>query len=156
MSEINWEQEQERFMSIAYEPTMKAARRAFWKWHERKREDAIQTSVAMMWVQWVRVVNSGKKRPESMLGGLIKFACLHVKYDRPVSIMQRSRTPDVFDYRAKMTRQLLSDQGAEPSDRSDPRNSWTNWDVSAGDNPCDLAGALETSGGVTLAQWCDL
>jgi hypothetical protein len=154
MNEIDWKQQQRRFMSIAYEPTMKAARRAFWKWPEHKREDATQTCIAMMWQQWVRVSKAGKK-PESMLGTLIKFACLHVKYDRPVSIEKRARSFDLFDYRAKMTRQMLSDEGAEPTDRSDPRNSWIKWDVQAGDDPCDLAGALETTG-VSLAQWCDL
>jgi hypothetical protein len=96
MSDLDVEQVQRQFMAVAYEPTMKAARRAFWNWREHKREEATQTCIAMMWVQWLRVLKAGKK-PESMLGSLIKFACLHVKYDRPVSIEQRARSFDVFD-----------------------------------------------------------
>ena len=155
MSEINWEAEQRRFMEVAYQRTLRAARRAFWHWRENKREEAIQTCLAQMWLQWVRILKAGKQ-PESMLGCLIKYACLHVRYDRPVSIMERARTPDVFDYRSGFKRQQMSEQGeAAPSDRSDAANPWINWNVQAGDNPCDLASALEETG-ISLAQWCDL
>ena len=54
-----------------------------------------------------------------MLSGLIKYALLFVRYDRPITITGRARTPDVYDYRSNMKRQMLSDQGAAPTDRSD-------------------------------------
>src|SRR5262249_40323749 len=152
---LNWETEQQRFMEVAYERTLRAAKRAFWHWRENNRDDAIQCRLAQMWLQWLRIVGSGR-RPESMLGCLIKYACLHVRYDRPVSIMERARTPGVFDFRSGLKRQLLSDhEGAAPTDRSDPANQWTNWSVPSGDNPLELVIALEQTG-VTLAQFCDL
>ena len=77
-----------------------------------------------------------------------------VRYDRKIA--GRARTPDIYDYRAGFTQQQLCDQGvASPSDRADAKNPWINWHVEAGDNPADLAAALEQTG-VTLAQWCDL
>jgi hypothetical protein len=156
MSDINWEVEKARFMDVAYERTLRAAKRAFWHWPENKRQEAIQTCLAQMWLQWVRILKAGKQ-PEPILGGLIKYACLHVRYDRPVSIMERARTPDVFDFRSGFKQQLLSDHGeACPTDRADANNPWINWHVQAGDNPCDLASALEETGGVTLAQFYDL
>jgi hypothetical protein len=153
---MDWEAEQARFMTVAYERTLRAAKRAFWGWRENKRDDAIQCCIAQMWLQWVRIVDSGR-RPESMLGCLIKYACLHVRYDRPVSIMERARTPDVFDFRSGLKRQLFSDDGeaARPSDRADAENAWIDWSLPSGDNPADLAAALESSG-ITLAQFCDI
>ena len=41
MNNLNWRQEQERFMQIGYDRTMKAARRSFWAWRSCKRDDAI-------------------------------------------------------------------------------------------------------------------
>jgi hypothetical protein len=89
MDSLDWAAEQQYFMEVAYEATRKAARRAFWHWRENKREEALQTCLAQMWVQWVRILKAGK-RPESMLGCLIKYACLFVRYDRRVSIVERA------------------------------------------------------------------
>ena len=36
MSEINWEQEHKRFMDVAYEPGLRAAKRAFRRWPDRQ------------------------------------------------------------------------------------------------------------------------
>jgi hypothetical protein len=52
MSDLNWEVEHERFMAVAYTRTLKAAKRAFYGWHNRKRDDAIQECLAKMWDQW--------------------------------------------------------------------------------------------------------
>jgi hypothetical protein len=151
MNTLNWDQEQQRFMAVAYPAALKAAKRAFWNWH--KRDDAIQECLAKMWDQWSRLLLRGKN-PEKMIGSLIKFAILWVRYDRKLG--GRARTPDVFDFRAGFKQQQFSDDGqACPSDRSDPQNAWIDWIVSSGDNPLDLAAALETSG-ISLAQWCDL
>lgn len=146
--------EQRRFVEVAYPKTQKAARRAFWHWRENKRDDAIQECHAKVWDQWYRLVAKGKN-PEPILGCLIKFALLWVRYDRKLG--GRARTPDVFDYRAGFKQQQFSDDGeaACPSDRADAENLWVEWHVQTGDDPSDLAAALETSG-VTLAQFCDL
>jgi hypothetical protein len=150
---MNWDQEQQRFMCIAFPATQKAAKRAFWHWREHKRDDAIQECLAKMWDQWSRLLLRGKN-PETMIGTLIKFAILWVRYDRKLG--GRARTPDVYDHRGGFKRQQFSDDGqACPSDRSDPQNPWIDWEVSSGDNPADLAAGLETCG-VTLSQWCDL
>jgi hypothetical protein len=152
MNNLNWEQEHQRFMTIAYDRTQKAAKRAFWGWHESKRPDAIAECIGKMWDQWSRLLLRGRN-PEPMTSALIKYAILWVRYDRKIG--GRARNLDVFDFRANMNRQMLSDQGeAAPSERSSAENSWINWDLQAGDDPCQLAAALEQTG-VTLAQWCD-
>jgi hypothetical protein len=152
MSILNWNVEHERFMSIAFPATQKAARRAFWHWREHKRVEAIQECHAKMWDSWSRLLLRGKN-PERMLGSLIKFAILWVRYDRRIA--GRARTPDSFDFRAGFKQQQISDQGeANPSDRADPHNPWINWELHAGDDPSALAAALEQTG-VSLAQWCD-
>lgn len=152
MNNLNWETEHERFTANVYPRTMTAAKRAFYGWHPRKKDDAIQECLAKMWDSYSRLLRRGKN-PEPMISGLIKFAILWVRYDRRIA--GRSRRPDIYDYRAGFTQQQISDQGqANPSDRSDHRNPWINWQVDAGDDPADLAAALETSG-VSLAQWCD-
>jgi hypothetical protein len=153
MNTLDWDREQQRFMAAAYPATQKAAKRAFWGWREHKRDDAIQECLAKMWDQWSRLLLRGKN-PETMIGSLVKFALLWVRYDRKIG--GRARTPDIFDYRAGFKQQQISDQGmANPADRSDPQNPWIDWVLSSGDDPCALAAALETSG-VSLAQWCDL
>jgi hypothetical protein len=154
MNTLNWDQEQQRFMAVAYPATQKAATRAFWGWREHKRDDAIQECHAKMWDQWSRLLLRGKN-PETMTGSLIKFAILWVRYDRKIG--GRARTPDVYDYRSGFKQQLLNDNGeASPSDRADARNPWIDWQVQAGDDPALLAIALEMTGGITLHQWCDL
>jgi hypothetical protein len=150
---LNWDQEQQRFMTVAYPATRKAAKRAFWGWREHKRDDAIQECLAKMWDSWSRLLLRGKN-PETMIGSLIKFAILWVKYDRKIA--GRARTPDLFDYRSGYKQQQFSDdEQACPSDRADAANGWINWDVQTGANSADLAAALETSG-ITLAQFCDI
>jgi len=142
---------QERFVQVAYPTTLRAAQRAFKSWHERKRADAIQESVAKLWDEWVRLVNRGKN-PEPLLNGLIKFAILWVRYDRRLS--GRSRNIDVMDYRAGMKQQEISGKGeVSPTDRSDKNNGWIDWAVSArSDDPAQLASALEEVG-LSLEDW---
>lgn len=149
---MKWEEEHQRFMTVAYDRTMMAAKRAFYGWHTPKQDDAVQECMAKVWDSWSRLLVRGRD-PAPMLTGLIKFAILWVRYDRKIG--GRARRPDVFDYRANMNRQQIGDHGhATPSDRSDPQNGWINWASSSGDNPADLASALETTG-ITLNQWCD-
>lgn len=153
MITINWEIEHARFMTIAYPAAQKAAKRAFWAWRDHKQDDAIQECHAKMWDEWSRLLLRGKN-PETMIGSLIKFAILWVKYDRKIG--GRPRTLDIYDFRAGFKQQQFSDDGqACPADRSDPQNSWINWNVQTGDDPSALAAALETTG-ITLSQWCDL
>jgi hypothetical protein len=155
MQNLNWEQEQQRFMVVAYERTQKAAKRAFWGWHESKRDDAVAECMAKMWDQWSRLLKLGKN-PEPMLSGLVKYALLWVRYDRRLTITGRARTPDVFDFRSNMKRQLLSSQGeGAPTDRSDAGNSWIDWNQHTGDSPVELASALEITG-LSLEEWLDL
>ncbi len=155
MSTINWSIEHEQFLILALPAAHKAARRAFSHWRHDRRDDAIQECLAKMWDQWSRLLLRGK-HPETMIGSLIKFALLWVRYDRRISIVERARTPDVFDSRSGYKQQQFSDDGqACPADRADPMNPWIDWEVSSGDSPLDLAAAIETTG-VSLAQFCDL
>jgi hypothetical protein len=138
------ETEQQRFERVAYPRTLGAARKAFKGWHERKRDDAIQECLAKMWDQWIRLVERGGD-PEPILHGLIKYAVLWVRYDRKIA--GRARMFDVFDYRAKMTRQHLDAQGkASPADRSDSGNGWIDWGLESGDDPAEMIAALEQVG----------
>ena len=153
MSELNWQVEHERFMDLAYNRTMTAAKRAFWGWHESKRDDAVAECMAKMWDQWSRLLKRGKN-PEPMLSGLVKFAVLWVRYDRRIA--GRARTPDVFDFRAGLRRQQLSGQGqASPSERSSRDNNFTNWWTDTGDSPVEVAAVLEETW-LTLEEWLDL
>jgi hypothetical protein len=153
MNTVNWQVEHERFMTIVYPRIVKAATHAFWHWKSNKRPDAIQEAVSKVWDSFIRLRLRGRD-PEPMIGSLIKYALLWVRYDRKLG--GRARTPDVYDFRAGFKQQQLSDHGeACPSDRADAENPWINWHVQTGDDPCDLAAALESSG-VTLAQFCDL
>ena len=142
---------QRRFMAVAYPRALGAARKAFKKWHSRKRDDAIQECLSKMWDQWIRLVERGKD-PEPKLAGLIKFALLWVRYDRRIA--GRAPSYDVYDYRAGMTPQRLDGQGkASPADRSDPGNAWIDWAVNAGaDDPAELVAALEAAG-LTAGDW---
>lgn len=152
MKNINWDQEQQRFMELAYERTIKAANRAFWGWHSRKKDDAIAECMAKAWDQWHRLVLRHRD-PEPMLNAIIKYSILWVRDDRRIA--GRASTPDVFDYRSGFTQQLLSAQGqASPSDRSNRNNPWITFRTDTGDNPADLAAALEATG-LTLEQWLD-
>ncbi len=152
MNNLNWDVEHERFTANVYPRTLKAANRAFYGWHPRKKDDAIQECLAKMWDSYSRLLKRGKN-PEPMISGLIKYAILWVRYDRKIG--GRSRRPDVYDYRSGFSRQMLSEKGqATPTDRSSAENSWINWDQHTGDDPCELAAALESTG-ITLNQWCD-
>jgi len=94
------------------------------------------------------------KDPEPMLWPLIYWAKMWVRYDRKIG--GRGRNPDVFDYRAQMTRQDLDGQGtAHPSERSARVNGWLDWTLDAGaDDPAELVAALEAMG-LTLEDWID-
>ena len=154
MNKIDWVAEHQRYMAVAYPATQKAARRAFWNWRENRRDEAIQECHSKMWDSWSRCLLHHGKNPETMIGSLLKFAILWVRYDRRIA--GRARTPDVFDYRSGFKQQLLADDGqACPSDRAAPENWAINWEVQTGDNPLDLAIALEQTG-VSLSQWCDM
>jgi hypothetical protein len=154
MSVIDWNLEHKKYVTLALPAARKAAMRAFWHYREHKREEAIQECLSKVWDSWSRCVLHHGKRPETMIGSLIKFAILWVRYDRRIA--GRARTPDVFDFRSGFKQQLLGDDGqACPSDRADAANAWINWEVSSGDSPLDLAAALEETG-ISLAQWCDL
>jgi len=87
-----------------------------------------------------------------LLGSLIHWAIMWVRYDRKVA--GRARSFDVMDYRAGMKQQKLSGKGeASPSDRSDKNNGWINWAVCArSDDPTLLAIALEEVG-LSLEEW---
>jgi hypothetical protein len=152
MNEVDWQVEHDRFMSLVYPRTLKAAQRAFYVWHSSKIPDAQAECIGKVWDSWSRCLQRGID-PEPMINGLIKFAILWVRYDRKIG--GRARNPDVYDYRAGFCRHLLSEQGeASTSERSSRENSWIDWIVKSGDDPAELASALEESG-VTLAQWCD-
>ena len=46
MNNLNWEAEHERFMTVAYDRTMTAAKRAFYGWHTPKKDDAVAECMA--------------------------------------------------------------------------------------------------------------
>ena len=142
---INWDLEQERFMTLAYTRCERAARRAFKKWHDRKKDDAIQEALSKMWYQW-RCCLEKEKDPESMIGPLIHWAIMHVRYDRKIA--GRGRNIDIQDYRAGMTRHLMDGRGQlKPHDRADPMNGWLDWTgQTRTDDPAELASALERAG----------
>lgn len=150
---LNWQVEQQRFMQVAYDRTTKTARRAFHHWRSHKRDDVIQECVSKVWDSWSRLLQRGKD-PEPLLPGLIKWGVWWCRYDRKIG--GRARTPDIYDYRAGYKQQQISEQGlANPSSRSDAENSWIDWELHSGDDPADLAAALESTG-ISLSQWCDL
>jgi hypothetical protein len=92
-----------------------------------------------------------EKDPAGMIGPLIHWAIMFVRYDRKIA--RRSGCIDVYDYRSRMARQDMDGQGkARPADRSDPGNGWIDWGLEAGDDPAELAAALEQAR-VTLEQF---
>ena len=144
------ESEQDRFMRLAYSRTLAAARKAFRSWHVRKQEDAIQETLTKMLDQWIRLVQRGGN-PEPIIGGMIRYALMFVRYDRKVA--GRARRPDVFDYRSPLKQQRLDAQGyASPNDRSDANNSLLDWRTASGDDPADVVMALEATG-LSLAEY---
>lgn len=148
---INWDLERERFERVAYPFALRAAKRAFKAWHERKRDDAEAEFLAKMWDQWARLLVKGQD-PEPMLWPLIHWAKMWVRYDRKIG--GRGRNPDVFDYRAGMTRHLMDGRGQPtPHERADPINGWLDWTGQARtDDPGELAAALEQAG-ITMDEY---
>ena len=57
---IDWEMEKQRFERVAYPFALRAAKRAFKGWHERKRADAEAEFMAKMWDQWKRLLDKGQ------------------------------------------------------------------------------------------------
>jgi hypothetical protein len=154
MSTINWQAEQQRFMTVAYHKAVRAAKRAFRHWHVSKRDDAEAEFIGKVWDQWWRVVERGKD-PEPLLYPLLHWAKRWVQYDRRIA--GRPRNLDIQDFRAGMVQHLMDGKGKlEPHDRSDRRNGFIDWNGAARtDDPSDLAAAIENSG-ITLSQWCDI
>jgi hypothetical protein len=154
MNRIDWKAEQDRFMTVAYDKAVRAAKRAFRHWHVSKRDDAEAEFIGKVWDQWWRVVERGRD-PEPLLYPLLHWAKRWVQYDRRIA--GRPRNLDIQDYRGKMTQHLLDGRGKlEPHDRSDRTNGFLDWSGAAKtDDPAALAAALENSG-TTLAQFCDL
>lgn len=89
-----------------------------------------------------------------MIGPLIHWAILHVRYDRKVA--GRSRNLDIQDYRAGMTQHLMDGRGKlKPHDRADRINGFLDWTgVARTDDPAELATALEAVG-MTLEDYLD-
>src|SRR4051794_12115255 len=125
ISGIDWKAEQVRYMALAYTRCERAAQRAFKKWHERKRADAVQEAQGKMWYQWRCCLEKGKA-PAEMIGPLIHWAIMHVRYDRRVA--GRAPCYDVYDYRAGMVRHLMDSRGQlKPHDRADRGNGFLDW-----------------------------
>ena len=148
---INWKTEQDRFERVAYPFALRAAKRAFRKWHERKRDDAEAEMVGKMWDQWSRLLLKGQD-PEPLLWPLIHWAKQWVRYDRRIA--GRPRNIDIQDYRAGMTQHLMDGRGQlKPHERADPINGWLDWTGHARtDDPAELAAALEQAE-MTLEQY---
>jgi hypothetical protein len=145
MSTIDWQAEHVRFMKVAYDKAMRAAKRAFRGWPDSKREDAEAEFMGKVWDQWWRVTVERGKDPEPLLYPFLHWAKRWVQYDRRIA--GRPRNMDLQDYRAGLARHLMNEQGQpRPHDRAAPINGWLNWTGQARtDNPADLA-ALEQAG----------
>jgi hypothetical protein len=154
MNSLNWKAEQERFMTVAYDKAVRAAKRAFRHWHVSKRDDAEAEFIGKVWDQWWRVVERGKD-PEPLLYPFLHWAKQWCYMDRRLS--GRPRNIDLQHYRAQMVQHLMDGRGKlEPHDRSDRTNGFLDWTGAARtDDPADLAAALESTD-VSLSQWCDL
>jgi hypothetical protein len=97
-----------------------------------------------MWDQWIRLVKRGKD-PGPMLGALIQWGILWVRYDRRIA--GRSRGIDVYDYRARMVRHDLDGRGrARPAERGARENHWIDWGVAVHDDPALWAAARDALG----------
>jgi hypothetical protein len=151
MQEIDWDAEKRRFERVAYPFALRAARRAFETWPERKRADAEGEFMAKMWDQWSRLILKGKD-PEPMLYPLIHWAKQWVRYDRRLS--GRPSNIDIQDYRAGMTQHLMDGRGRlKPHERSARINGFFDWSAQArADDPAELAAALEAVG-LTLEEY---
>lgn len=151
MKTINWAVEHERFERLALPFALKAAKRAFKGWPERKRDDAESEFLAKMWDQWARLLLKNKD-PEPLLWPLIHWAKQWVRYDRRIA--GRPRNIDIQDYRAGMTQHLMDGRGKlQPHDRANRINGFLDWSGRARtDDPAELAAALEQAG-MTLEEY---
>lgn len=142
---IDWQAEQDRFMALVYTRCERAARRAFKRWHERKKDDAVQEACSKMWYSWRCCLEKGKD-PAGMIGPLIHWSIMHVRYDRRIA--GRPRNLDIQDFRAGMTQHLLDGRGMlQPHDRTDRINGFLDWTGQARtDDPAELVAALEGAG----------
>lgn len=148
---IDWQAEQRRFMEVAYQRAERAARRAFKRWHPRKRDDAVQEACSKMWYSWHCCLERGKD-PAEMIGPLIHWSIMHVRYDRRIS--GRPRNIDIQDYRCGMTQHLMDGRGRlQPHDRVARINGFLDWTGQARtDDPAELVAALEGAG-LTAASY---
>ena len=154
MNRLDWNVEQRRYLAVAYPFALRAARRAFKKWPERKRDDAEAEFMGKVWDQWKRLLERGKD-PEPLLYPLLFWAKQWCFQDRRLS--GRPRNIDIQDYRAKMTAHLMDGRGKlEPHDRSARINGFLDWTGAARtDDPAELASALEETG-LALEEWLGL
>jgi hypothetical protein len=145
METINWDAERERFERVAYPFALRAAKRAFKRWHERKRDDAEAEFMAKMWDQWSRLILKGKD-PEPLLWPLIHWSRQWVRYDRRLA--GRPHNIDIQDYRAEMVQHLMDCRGRlKPHERSARINGFLDWTGQARtDDPSELIAALESAG----------
>src|SRR4051812_38931148 len=148
---IDWAAEKQRFTEVAYPYALRAAQRAFRRWHPRKRDDAVQEFMAKVWDQWKRLLDKGRD-PEPLLWPLLYWAKQWVYLDRRLS--GRPRNLDIQDFRAGMRQHLMDGRGRlQPHDRADPINGWLDWTGQARtDDPAELAAALEQAG-LSLEQY---
>ncbi len=130
MNEIDWQVAQKRFMDVAYDRALRAAKRAFRGWHSRKCEDAQAEFMGKVWDQWKRLLERGKD-PEPLLYPLLHWAKQWCYMDRRIS--GRPRNLDIQDYRAKMVQHLMDERGTlQPHDRSDRSNGFLDWNSADG------------------------
>jgi hypothetical protein len=151
MDANDWEMEKRRFERVAYPVGVRAAKRAFKKWPERKRADAEAEFLAKLWDQWARLLNKGRD-PEPLLWPLIHWARNWVRYDRRLA--GRPRNLDIQDYRAGMVQHLMDGRGKlKPHDRAARFNGFLDWAGQAKtDDPAALVAALEQVG-LTLDEY---
>jgi hypothetical protein len=151
METIDWDAERERFEHVAYPLALHAARRAFGKWHERKRDDAEAEFMAKMWDQWSRLISKGRD-PGPLLWPLIHWAKQWVRYDRRLA--GRPQNIDIQDYRAGMVQHLMDGRGKlRPHERSARINGFLGWSAQPrADDPAALVAALEAVG-LTLEEY---
>ena len=113
-------------MTVAYDRTMMAAKRAFYGWHTPKQDDAVQECMAKIWDSWSRLLVRGRD-PAPMTSGLIKFAILWVRYDRKIGGRARNiaslitvRTMPPTNRRPRSRHSLRSIDAAK---------RWINWAI---------------------------
>ena len=99
MSSLNWESEKQRFMAVAYEPGLRAAKRAFSAWHPSKREDAQAEFMAKL-VRSVVAAVGAWQRPRA---AALSLAALgeEVGPVRPQDYQGAPVNIDIQDYRSR-------------------------------------------------------